>query len=486
MVNIEEKILQCLLEHEINKDTGYVCKHCSLAGHPALFRCRDCWNSDVLCQTCLIKEHKANPFHFAEKWTGSYFKRVNLSDLGLVIHLGHGRSPCPNASVEDKQKLKIVDRNGIQTGFILYCSCPGHQPKCLQLLEHQLFPASAEQPHTAFTFQVLKHFHAETTCSRTTAYDYIKQLQKLTDGIAPQNVTNVYREFLRTARLWRHLMTKKRLGITHGIWTLLPKSYQDLVCILCPACPHPGINISAHEQTDYRSALFISIDGNFGLKHKKSASNSDDPALSDGTAYFPFNAEYLKYLKAVKNDEEVSTCNCSKIIESMFQNKPHYDVTGIIAIVCSRHGFFWPHGTVDLQKGERFCNADYALAGVLQIACDVKRIFASYDIACGFCKKIRLRFEEYFPDLLHILDRITFLIPKMHLLGHQELCRQLFSFNLTEGAGRTDGEVIERVWAQYNELIRSTREMTYGHRHDVMNDHHSSLNFEKMINLGRS
>ncbi|PCH35458.1 hypothetical protein WOLCODRAFT_156151 [Wolfiporia cocos MD-104 SS10] len=40
----------------------------------------------------------------------------------------------------------------------------------------------------------------------------------------------------------------------------------------------------------------------------------------------------------------------------------------------------------------------------------------------------------------------------------------------------TDGEAAERVWAVLNVLGARTWEMSAGHRHDVINDHHSDMN----------
>lgn len=185
----------------------------------------------------------------------------------------------------------------------------------------------------------------------------------------------------------------------------------------------------------------------------------------------------------------------------MYRSKEGFDVTGIVSVICSRHGFFLPEGTVDMQKGERylitisvlscnglfwhrFANADYALAGALKGATALKRIVVSYDIGCGYAVNFKKRFKnsEQFHHLLPLLDKITFLIGKLHLVGHKEACQILYSFNYTPGVGRTDGEAAERVWAQANENIVSTREMTQGHRHDVLNDQHSALNFDKYVN----
>ncbi|KAL6300781.1 hypothetical protein BKA93DRAFT_739915, partial [Sparassis latifolia] len=297
-----------------------------------------------------------------------------------------------------------------------------------------------------------------------------------------------YREFLRVSRLWQHLQAKKRSGQALGISDHLPSCYQNQLCVLCPACPHFGINTTAIinqvEQYIYRqhTALFIAMDGNRGLVRKHKNSSKHTQALSDGVGYFPNNQRFHEYLKKAVDDYEVDLYTCYNLT---FFKKTGLDVTGIVSVVCSRHGLFLPQGTVDLQKGERFANVDYALAGVLKQARNIDKIYLSYDEICGYCVNIRQCFTTHFPDLVPLLDKLVFLVPKMHILGHKEVCQLQYSFNYTEGVGRTDGEAPERVWKQDNEHIESTKEMDSGHRHDVLNNQHSALNFDKTTTLGK-
>ena len=62
-------------------------------------------------------------------------------------------------------------------------------------------------------------------------------------------------------------------------------------------------------------------------------------------------------------------------------------------------------------------------------------------------------------------------------------CRYCFSFNLTAHVGRTDGESVERLWSELGRIAASTREMTPGLRHDVLNDHLNGHNWDKTINM---
>ncbi|KDQ05826.1 hypothetical protein BOTBODRAFT_89698, partial [Botryobasidium botryosum FD-172 SS1] len=106
----------------------------------------------------------------------------------------------------------------------------------------------------------------------------------------------------------------------------------------------------------------------------------------------------------------------------------------------------------------------------------------SYDIACQYVRHFRERFEERFPGVTNF-ERFRFLIPKMHLYAHKEDCQFKFSFNYTDGCGRTDGEAPERGWAEINEFSTATREMNGAHRHEVLDDRISDVNLRKTVDM---
>lgn len=158
-------------------------------------------------------------------------------------------------------------------------------------------------------------------------------------------------------------------------------------------------------------------------------------------------------------------------------------MSGILSVECARHGTFRPNGTVDLQRGERYAYGDYALAGALQGTEDIERVVLSYDVNCQYARKFLARMTDHFDeDIPHIND-IEFLIPKMHLIGHCDDCKYLYSFSYTWGSGRTDGEAPERNWALLNPLSMATREMNSAHRHEVLEDHMREINFKKLMSL---
>lgn len=138
-----------------------------------------------------------------------------------------------------------------------------------------------------------------------------------------------------------------------------------------------------------------------------------------------------------------------------------------------------------LTTAFRFLNGDYALKAALQNYSELHQIVISYDVACQYCKHFFERIRKVCPDLTGLQEKLVFLVPKMHLMAHKTDCQYLHSFNFTEGVGRTDGEQVERNWAKVNANAGSTKEMTGGHRHDTLNDHHQNFNFDKMRSIGQ-
>jgi hypothetical protein len=113
-------------------------------------------------------------------------------------------------------------------------------------------------------------------------------------------------------------------------------------------------------------------------------------------------------------------------------------------------------------------------------------IIASYDIACQW----GVNFEErmlLFPSELHLhltMFVLKLAIPKLHLPVHGDSCQGPFSLNWMTGAGRTDGEAVERFWSLVNAAAPSTREMTPGHRHDHLNAIFGQMNWRKLTRAG--
>jgi hypothetical protein len=123
------------------------------------------------------------------------------------------------------------------------------------------------------------------------------------------------------------------------------------------------------------------------------------------------------------------------------------------------------------------------------IALGILWMIISYDIACRFRTRFLQRvlgaprplFQEKDRETL---ERITWLVPKFHLGGHQPSCSDNHSFNYTPGVGRNHGEGVESIWSTLNWLKYSTREMGPGHRIEVLTDNMQAINWSKIRNIG--
>lgn len=132
----------------------------------------------------------------------------------------------------------------------------------------------------------------------------------------------------------------------------------------------------------------------------------------------------------------------------------------------------------------RYTHADYALKHTLETYAELDLIVISYDVACQYSRNFDKRVFTQWPDLRKVKEKLVFLIPKMHLMAHKGDCQYTMSFNFADHVGRTDGEQPERNWAAGNANAGSTKEMTGGHRHDSLNDHHQNYNFDKIRGIG--
>jgi hypothetical protein len=189
---------------------------------PGSYRCLDCrLGQRLLCKDCCIGVHQHNPFHKIQHWTGKFFDRADLGDLGLSINLGHHGALCPQhgisetwEDVEDAdvqvdednyvmaeedmdhshvfqtrgKSMVFVDSSGIYRRNIHWCQCSTAASYDMQLLDMRFFPATSSRPSTAFTFTVLDQFYIEAMECKTSAFSFYSKLRRLTDNSFPHLV----------------------------------------------------------------------------------------------------------------------------------------------------------------------------------------------------------------------------------------------------------------------------------------------------------
>lgn len=128
---------------------------------------------------------------------------------------------------------------------------------------------------------------------------------------------------------------------------------------------------------------------------------------------------------------------------------------------------------------------DYIFLSAI-IGITVTTILLTYDIICQWSKNFEKR-AKLFPVSMHdaILRLLLLLaVLKFHLPAHGDSCQSSYNLTYMVGAGRVDGEGIERGWSLMNSIATATREMGPGFRHDTMDDHWQSMNWRKIVGLG--
>ncbi|KAF7290181.1 hypothetical protein MIND_01331500 [Mycena indigotica] len=460
-----------------NPCIGRLCQ----CGEPGLFTCTQCVGRQMLCKACVVHQHIRHPFHRIFEWKqdtyGAAFSPVSLIDLGLVWSACmNGFSPCPYAPDDHipPSKLTVAAVNGLHL-VALY-------ERWEQLIQLRLFPATFALPRTAFDFDALEQFHVQSLTSKITAYDYIRSLEKLTDVAFPHDVTDRYREFARSFRIWRFLTLERRSGQEHGIDEHVPHRTGGGLAVRCPACPEIEFNISEQEiealpdELKYTSRLVLSADANFKAqrKNKKTKEDSADVALNGGHAFFPDDKLFGEYLKAATSakardpnpEPEGIICNHfnAKTLQNMAKFK-NVVISGVVAIQCARHGFFLPGAMVDLTKGEAYANTDFTLCGVIAENHRNKNIVVTYDIWCQYGINLPKRVEKFFRTLSPVAKLLFRTKEQNHGNRHDSLDEACNNWNWDKFIRLA--ETLSRLYCDARLQLRKREDDYNGHRSTI-------------------
>lgn len=121
---------------------------------------------------------------------------------------------------------------------------------------------------------------------------------------------------------------------------------------------------------------------------------------------------------------------------------------------------------------------------MLENAKDLDTIVISYDVMCKYIIHLEDRLKK--GGIMEKVDiKIIGAIPKFHLGNHQQSCVETMCLNFLELVGRTHGEMVEQAWAKLGKLKYITREMTPGHRKDVIILHMCHHNWSKVRAQGK-
>ncbi|TFK60201.1 hypothetical protein BDN72DRAFT_750605, partial [Pluteus cervinus] len=425
-MDVREEILTEELRHEgrMGFNSG-VCPHCSKT--IAAYRCKECEGGEILCKGCIVSSHQRNGLHVIERWNGTNFEHSSLKDLGHRFQLGHPiGETCPRPVEPYSDDFIVIHINGVHEVGLNFCGCFNAAERYTQLLRYGWFPATTHQPRTAASLNVLKQFQILSFESKCSAFEFYQALARLGDNTGIRPVRDRYRAFLTMVREYRHIKMVKRAGRGHDV-TGIAGTKPGECAVLCPACPQPCYNLpkgwaDGPKETQWIYRLFLAIDANFRLKRRKVSSESADPSVGSGWAYFVEQGPYAEHIKKFSEQSQAkSTCSSHSAVNNS-RITDGLAASGVGSVGCARHDCFRPHSIGDLQKGERYANMDYLFLSSLQTVHYVDGdVVASYDIACQWCRNLLERIQGYAKSLHldeDVVNSFTFLVPKFHLPAH--------------------------------------------------------------------
>ncbi|KAH9916110.1 uncharacterized protein BXZ73DRAFT_53996, partial [Epithele typhae] len=461
------------------------CRTCK--GDTATLRCTQCDSRHLYCDSCMLSRHGDLLLHVLEVSllcsSHTKFKKTDLRSLGVVAQLGHDGDPCPSPSTQTRHMV-IVDTDGMHDVEVRFCECLDGGDNTftfewVQLFRKGWFPATTQRPATAMTFRMLDLFQELNFQAKTNLHDFERTLQRITDnsGCAPSLLSHC-------VRLWRHIVALKRAGRGHDPAGVESTQPGDLA-VECPACPHTDKNLpegwaSADDNTRWLYTLFLMMDGNFRARLKDRG--LDSIQLSLGWAYFVESNAYTTFINSIGDQTEKSSCTVEhKAILNANTRREGYITSGVGAILCARHALCRRSGMGDIFLGEKYAIFDYLLSSTVADS-DTPQLLISYDLACQWHKHLFNRITALPKPLDSALDNVSmrFAIPKKHWHVHGAHHAQ-WSLNYLQRVARTYGEGIETHWGHMNPVHTSTSEMEPGGRHEVVDDHESSWNWQKII-----
>ncbi|KAI0705770.1 hypothetical protein C8T65DRAFT_577516, partial [Cerioporus squamosus] len=385
--------------------------------------------------------------------------------------------------------ITVLHEHGLVDIPFVFCICDTASVEPGQLLAAGLWPATWDTPETATTLTTLETFHNLSMQAQVNIHDYLEHLKRMTDGVLSAQVKDRYRELNHSVRQYSFVRLCRRQGV-HPARHLEPRS----LAVACPACPRPNVNTresfweraKRHLHVD---ALRVTFDGNFHFNLKWKKTDPNDFPFTKGAGYFVHKDDMEKFLEKVgKGSKQKETSTCSNF-GAMDYGKYKGQVSGIVAVLC-RHGFTLPGGVVDLHS-ERgtFAYVDFAVVSALQPYIPLPLWVMIYDIMCQYIIRFQIRIDEEFtPEMIQNLESIASTdfpqiiagVGKYHLSMHTPGCREKFSMHHLPCACIDDGETCERLWGVISAMSRRTKEMSAGHRHDVLNDLFYDQNVRKM------
>jgi hypothetical protein len=118
-----------------------------------------------------------------------------------AFQLGFGSSSPGRNDKDPNPVITIIDRSGVHEIGVRWCCCLNAPDRDMQLMAAGLFPATFQNPKTAFTFRVLEEFHLDNLECKTTPSQFISRLRRLTSDEFPNSVPVGQASFSADSRL---------------------------------------------------------------------------------------------------------------------------------------------------------------------------------------------------------------------------------------------------------------------------------------------
>ncbi|KAJ7929409.1 hypothetical protein B0H13DRAFT_1859628 [Mycena leptocephala] len=362
------------------------------------------------------------------------------------------------------ERLKFGHTTGLFSRRVRWCECLDQEgfltPHHVQLLQSCFYPATAERPTTAFTFNLLDEF----LIMQNSGDDVSGEITQI-DTIFPLSTPNFYPAFMRCSRQWRNLLNLRRAGI---IYNSNGERHPGDTALFCVSCLQLGKNVSTEEfVVSTNPKLYrpqVVVDRNFKLDNLRMRNPQDDVRLADGEMFCVESAQYDTHVQITPEKKQRWTPQ--ELVHV------HVPVMAVSIPTLSLDSKWVRRRSILIMPFQRV---------FWQLPKEIKEFLLIYDISCQWVIHWISRFMNgkylFFPkDVV-----LTPAVGKFHLGADILAYFWEFSLNFMEGTGQVDGEILETLWASLDKVVGSTRSMSHAHRQEVLDDYMNDWNWKKLV-----
>ncbi|XP_061170780.1 uncharacterized protein LOC133180253 [Saccostrea echinata] len=418
--------------------------------------CPDCGPTAYYCETCCTKLHSVVLFHKPCVWKNDMYVPYENSSETCIGREDHKECPTTYTKI-----LAVISLSGHQHKINMqFCKC---EKESITLVRYRLWPSSPETPRVAFDFKLMELavvLQLEGHLSLKSFCDAIIQSQNgFPVMVRPDEVKDIYKSLVGDSfneyRFHRSQFNNREMYEENHI-----ESTNE-----CPICSESEVT------------KILSLDGNFGLVHKKSSGEgSGIPRRKE--RFFMDQDKVDAFVSTYGLDTKKQSINCSdfqagNIIRSK-KKTDKLDITGLFGSVC-QHDI--PQIFLNLKHGERLAYSVHLLQHLVDNSeQDERPGTIMYDIACSLKRHLQKENKD-------LQAYFKFVVPVFHSYAHNMACQLEYGQRFVEGTGLNDGEGVERLWSYLRKFSSITKEMTVSNRQHLIVDaleHYSNRIKEKL------